>query len=190
VLPLEALALLPPLQPSLLLPQPLPPPQLFLLLLPHRLLATLPLPSLRPLLLSLSLLLVSTLLALLLHPLPPSQLLPWLLSPLLLLSPPLRLPRLSLPALPPPVRTAHPAPTMVLSSALAPAPSVFATAVALFLRRSLPAWPALTAQLVPPLLSALSLVRTFTSATVLAFVSSKRDAPHRLTIDFFLHLSL
>jgi hypothetical protein len=69
---------------------------------------------------------------------------------------------------------------------LAPALSVSATVAALFLRRSLPAWLALTAPSVPPLRSVPSLVHTFTSATALAFVSFKRDVPHRLTIVFSL----
>jgi hypothetical protein len=83
--------------------------------------------------------------------------------------------------------TALHAPTTVLSSALVPTLSAFATVAALFLRRSLLAWLALTV-LSLPLPSAPSLVRTFTSATALAFVSFNRDARHRLTIPSFLYL--
>lgn len=178
-------------------PPPLPhlptPPLPSLRLLPHTLLLlwllslpTLLLLSLLPpvfpvcsrLVLPLRLLLLHRLLPSLLHLLPPSP----RLLPLLLL-------RLSLPA-PLPAQTALLAPTTVLSSALAATPSAFATVAALLLRSSRPAWLALAVRSSPQP-SDPSPVRTSTSATVLAFVFSKRDASHRVMVGSFLqYLSL
>jgi hypothetical protein len=174
------------------LPHPPTPPLLSLRLLPHTLLLPwllrrptllLPLPpraflDSSRLVLPLRLLLPHRLLPSLLHlRLPSPRLLPSLLL------------RLSLPA-PLPAQTALLAPTTVLSSALAATPSVFATVAALLLRSSRPAWLALTARSSPQP-SDPSPVRTSTSATVLAFASSKRNASHRVMVGSFLqYLSL